>query len=84
PDLARIAHEHGFHFHIIDDEIYWDESRAYRFTLRQIEEQIESPTAELHEMCLDVVDRAVRDARLLERLAIPELYWDAIAQSWKD
>ena len=60
PGLDKIAHDHGFHFHIIDDEIYWDESRAYRFTLQQIEERIEKPTAELHQMCLDVVDRAVK------------------------
>lgn len=40
-DLDRIADDHGFDFHVIDNEIYWDESRAYRFTLRQIEEQIE-------------------------------------------
>ncbi len=40
-DLDRIAADNGFDFHIIDNEIYWDESRAYRFTLRQIEEQIE-------------------------------------------
>ena len=40
-DLDRIAADNGFDFHIIDNEIYWDESRAYRFTLRQIEEQFE-------------------------------------------
>lgn len=49
-DLDQIAADNGFDFHIIDNEIYWDESRAYRFTLRQIEEQIEKPTAELHQM----------------------------------
>ena len=64
-DLDRIAADNGFDFHIIDNEIYWDESRAYRFTLRQIEEQIEKPTAELHQMCLEVVDRAVKDEEIL-------------------
>lgn len=62
-DLDQIAADNGFDFHIIDNEIYWDESRAYRFTLRQIEEQIEKPTAELHQMCLEVVDRAVKMKR---------------------
>lgn len=62
-DLDQIAADNGFDFHIIDNEIYWDESRAYRFTLRQIEEQIEKPTAELHQMCLEVVDRAVKRRR---------------------
>lgn len=75
-DLDRIAADNGFDFHIIDNEIYWDESRAYRFTLRQIEEQIEKPTAELHQMCLEVVDRAVKDEEILTQLAIPPLYWD--------
>ncbi|MFE4112770.1 glutathionylspermidine synthase family protein [Kosakonia sp. YIM B13611] len=84
PDLERIAHDHGFDFHIIDNEVYWDESRAYRFTLRQIEEQIEKPTAELHQMCLEVVDRAVADEAILRQLAIPPLYWDAIAESWRN
>lgn len=84
PNLDLIARDHGFNFHIIDDEIYWDESRAYCFTLRQIEEQIEKPTAELHQMCLDVVERAVKDDALLTQLAIPPLYWDVIAESWRN
>ena len=82
-DLDRIAADNGFDFHIIDNEIYWDESRAYRFNLRQIEEQIEKPTAELHQMCLEVVDRAVKDEEILTQLAIPPLYWDVIAESWR-
>lgn len=83
-DLNRIAYDHGFDFHIIDNEIYWDESRAYRFTLRQVEEQIEKPTAELHQMCLDVVERAVNDEQIMQQLAIPPLYWDVIAESWRN
>ncbi len=82
-DLDKIACDHGFDFHVIDNEIYWDESRAYRFTLRQIEEQIEKPTAELHQMCLEVVERAVRDEQIMQQLAIPPLYWDVIAESWR-
>lgn len=73
-DLDRIADEHGFDFHVIDNEIYWDESRAYRFTLRQIEEQIEKPTAELHQMCLEAVDRAVKDEQLLQQLFVLHRY----------
>ncbi|HEE9369309.1 TPA: glutathionylspermidine synthase family protein, partial [Salmonella enterica subsp. enterica serovar Typhimurium var. monophasic 4,[5],12:i:-] len=68
-DLDKIACDHGFDFHVIDNEIYWDESRAYRFTLRQIEEQIEKPTAELHQMCLEIVERAVRDEQSMQQLA---------------
>lgn len=82
-DLPAIADRYGFNFHIIDDEIYWDESRAYRFTLQQIERDIEGPTEELHQMCLDLVDRVVGDEALLTALAIPPLYWEAIARSWQ-
>ena len=39
----------GFDFHTIDGEPYWDESAYYAFTLAQIEEQLEAPTAELRE-----------------------------------
>ncbi len=34
-------------------------------------------------MCLEVVDRAVKDEEILTQLAIPLLYWDAIAESWR-
>lgn len=34
-------------------------------------------------MCLEAVDRAVKDEQLLQQLAIPPLYWDAIAESWR-
>ena len=35
-------------------------------------------------MCLEVVDRAVKDEEILTQLAIPPLYWDVIAESWRD
>ncbi len=84
-DLDKIACDHGFDFlHVIDNEIYWDESRAYRFTLRQIRRTDRKPTAELlHQMCLEVVERAVRDEQIMQQLAIPPLYWDVIAESWR-
>ncbi|MFP1529082.1 glutathionylspermidine synthase family protein [Escherichia coli] len=53
--------------------MYWDESRAYRFTLRQIEEQIEKPTAELHQMCLEVVERAVKDEEIPDATGDPSV-----------
>ena len=81
PGLDKIARDHGFRFHIIDDEIYWDESRAYRFTLQQIEERIEKPTAELHQMCLEVVDRAVStDVATSHSAALLGCYCGKLAQ----
>ncbi len=32
---------------------------------------------------LEVVDRAVKDEEILTQLAIPPLYWDVIAESWR-
>ena len=43
----------------------------YRFTLPQIEAGIEQPTEEVHELCMDLVSRAVRNEEYLHRLALP-------------
>ncbi len=77
------AQEYGFNFHTLYGEPYWDESRYYAFTLDQIENDIEAPTEELHQMCLEVVDEVVNNENLLRRFAIPEAHWDLIASSWR-
>ncbi|MBV0932444.1 glutathionylspermidine synthase family protein [Marinobacterium weihaiense] len=82
PDWQATAREFGFHFHTLYGEPYWDESACYQFSLRQIEQDLEDPTAELHQMCLEVVDRVVRDEQLLERFCIPPAFHDAIARDW--
>ena len=57
---------------------------AYALTLDgQVEEGIETPTAELHQMCLDLVDEAVKSERLMTQLDIPEKLRDYVADSWK-
>lgn len=84
PNLAEVAAENGFEFHTIDGDVYWDESAYYQFTLSQIENDLEDPTEALHQMCLDLVAEVVRDQQLMERLAIPKHYWDAIANSWNN
>lgn len=83
PDWRRIAEANGFHFHTLDGEPYWDESAYYAFTLRQIEDDLEAPTAELHSLCLAFVARAVEDERILARLRIPAHAWDAVRRSWR-
>ena len=77
------ASELGFQFHTIDGEPYWDESAYYSFTLKQIEEGLEAPSAELHQMAMELVGRVVGDERALRRLRIPEHAWSLIAGSWK-
>lgn len=83
PGWKRLAEDLGFRFHTMYGEPYWDETAAYGFTLRQIEDDLEDPTAELHAMCLEVVGRAVRDEEMLVRLAIPEAHWDFVRESWE-
>ncbi|HUH89466.1 MAG TPA: glutathionylspermidine synthase family protein, partial [Lysobacter sp.] len=83
PDWRRRADACGFQFHTIDGAQYWDESAYYAFTLRQIEHDIEDPTAEIHQMALDLVDEVVGSEALMERLAIPDAFRDYVAESWR-
>lgn len=82
PDWKVKAREYGFHFHTMHGEPYWDESAYYQFSLKQIENDLEDPTAKIHQMCLEVVDRVVRSEELMTRFCIPEPFWDQIATSW--
>ncbi|WP_105188150.1 glutathionylspermidine synthase family protein [Pseudoalteromonas sp. T1lg48] len=82
PDLAAQADYFGFEFCNIDGEKYWDESAYYQFTLKQIENDLEDPTNELEQMCLELVDKVVRDEYWLKKFVLPERFWDLIATSW--
>ncbi|KQY91080.1 MULTISPECIES: glutathionylspermidine synthase family protein [unclassified Brevundimonas] len=83
PDWQARAEAVGFTWHHDSGERYWDETAAYAFSLEQIEEGIEAPTAELHQMCLDLVAEAVTSERLMGLLEIPEGLRDYVADSWK-
>jgi len=76
------AEEFGFGFHTMYGEPYWDESAYYRFSLEQIEDGIEKPTEDIHQMCLDVVEKVLADDQLMQRFCIPEAQWDFVRQSW--
>jgi len=82
-DWQATAEAAGFDFHTMDGERYWDERAYYGFTLDEIERGIETPTAELHAMCLELVRRAVDDENILRRLKIPPAFWPLIAESWR-
>ena len=73
----------GFAFHTLDGERYWDERAYYGFTLTQIERDFEAATAELEEMCRELVARAIGDERMMRALRIPVRYWNFITASWK-
>ncbi|GGF60498.1 glutathionylspermidine synthase [Paracoccus acridae] len=77
------AREVGFTFADMHGEPYWDESSAYRFTLRQIEDDIEEPSTDLHNMCRDAVAEIVQSQEMMERLGIPDQHRDLVADSWR-
>lgn len=81
--LPQIAERYGFGFTVIDGKVYWDESKYYEFTLQQIEDDIEDPTNEIHEMLIEAAERVIYDDVLLRKFAIPEGSWNAIRASWE-
>lgn len=83
PDWQRKAAEFGFKFHTMHGQPYWDESAYYQFSLKQIENDLEHPSEQLHQMCLAVVDKVVKSEALLEKFQIPQLFWQQIADSWQ-
>lgn len=82
PNWRDRAQELGFTFADMGGQPYWDESSAYQFTLQQIEDDIEDPSTQLHQMCREAVALAVTSEEWLERLDIPRPHWDLIERSW--
>ncbi|WOX06267.1 glutathionylspermidine synthase family protein [Microbulbifer pacificus] len=76
------AEEVGFDFHTFDGEPYWDETAYYQFSLQQIEEDLEAPTEELHQMVMDMVGDITRSEEMLTQLNIPRDYWSYVWNSW--
>ncbi|WP_426575840.1 glutathionylspermidine synthase family protein [Xenorhabdus stockiae] len=81
PDWREKATEYGFNFHTMYDQPYWSEEAYYQFSLGQIEE-IEDATAELHQMCLQVVENVVNSEELLTKFQIPKHCWEFVRSSW--
>lgn len=83
PGWKAFAESVGFNFHTFDGEPYWDETAYYQFSLEQIEQDLEQPTEELHQMALDLIGDIVSDEQKLRQLAIPPRFWDAVLASWR-
>ena len=83
PDWRAQAEEAGFEFHTFGGEPYWDESACYRFSLEQIERDIEGPTGELTDLCYEAVEFILGNEELLHRFGIPETHWSYLRQSWE-
>lgn len=84
PDWRSRASELGFTFADMDGAPYWDETSAYAFTLDEIEQAIEAPATELHDMCREAAAAIVTSEELLTRLDIPQAHWGFVEQSWSD
>ena len=83
-DWRATAERHGFGFHTIGGEPYWDERACYAFTLDQIERDIEAPTEALHELAMDLVAEIIDSDELLARLAIPAPFRAWVRRSWHE
>ncbi|MFD2263216.1 glutathionylspermidine synthase family protein [Lacibacterium aquatile] len=71
----------GFGFHTIGGEPYWDETAAYRFTAAEID-GFDDLTAELHGMCLQIVDSIVTSGDF-DRLGLSPRACALITASWR-
>lgn len=80
PDWQQRCEQSGFGFHSIGGT-YWDESACWVFSEAEID-TLEAATAELHRLCLDACDHAVRRGRYAE-FAIPEAYTGYVEESWR-
>lgn len=83
PGWRDTANEVGFTFADMHGEPYWDETSAYRFGLRQIEDDIEDPSTQLHAMCREAVEAIVASDELMAKLGIPDRHRDLVADSWR-
>jgi glutathionylspermidine synthase len=81
-DWQREVESIGFGFHTIDGQPYWREDACYVFDADAIDE-VEAATAELHGMCLEAVDRIVRDGRY-DALGINDDAARLAERSWFD
>ena len=83
PDWEAKARAVGFTWSHDNGQPYWDETAAYAFSLEQIENDIEAPTEELHDMCLDLVAEVVASQELMEAVDISADMRDYVANTWK-
>ena len=82
PDWREKATEYGFNFHTMYGEPYWSEEAYYKLSLAQVE-KLEEVTAELHQMCLQVVEKVIASDELMAKFRIPKHTWGFVRQSWK-
>lgn len=81
PDWQSKVEAHGFHFHTVDGQPYWNEAAYYAFESREID-AIEKATYELDRMCLEAVECFFSED-LFETFGIDEPFREWLAASWE-
>ena len=79
-DWPAQLEEIGFTYHSVDGG-YWREDAAYEFAESEIA-CLESATEALHRLCLEAVERVIRDDRFAD-LRIPDAWRVGILESWE-
>jgi glutathionylspermidine synthase len=80
PDWPERLEQIGFTYHSADSG-YWREDAAYEFSDTEID-RVEAATDALHQLCLEAVDRVIREDRFGD-LRIPEAWKSHIIDSWE-
>ncbi|WP_294640347.1 glutathionylspermidine synthase family protein [uncultured Aureimonas sp.] len=80
----RTAEAVGFGFHEMYGEPYWLDDTYYRFSLAEIEAEIEAPTQALHALCLDLAAEVAASDALMSRLDIPPEQFDFVRRSFRE
>lgn len=83
PNWRAKAQEYGFNFHTMYGEPYWSEEAYYQFSAEEVD-KLETVTAELHQMCLQVVEKVLASDALMEKFRIPRHTWGFVRQSWQN
>ncbi|MEI6208652.1 MAG: glutathionylspermidine synthase family protein [Desulfuromonadales bacterium] len=81
-DWQEKVESYGMNYHTIDSEVYWDETAYYSFSSSEID-NLESATAELHEMCIAAAEHVITN-KLYDRMQIPPLAVPLIERSWEN
>lgn len=75
------ADEPGVEWSECEEDAYWGDEGAIEITA-EAELQLMEATQEMHNLCLLVVDKVVKDPNLLRMFHIPSDLWPAIRKSW--
>jgi len=80
-DWRARAESLGFSFHTIAGEPYWTEDAAYAFTSAEID-ALEEATGALEQMCLQAVDRVVKEG-WYDRFGLDDTAAQLVDASWR-